>query len=129
VAVKRLREIAHGALCAWRVIDQRPGIVERVTDRPVPIHKALDVEANAVPREQRFQLGAPREQTLPRLVVCGIAQAATMRIAEDVREEHVGILAFRLEQQNIGLRILLAVFLHADFHPRVNDGAECLGQD
>ena len=57
------------------------------------------------------------------------AQPLALRVAEDAGEEHVGVLARRLEQQRCRRRGYCArVLLHADLHARVDDRAERLRQ-
>ena len=81
-----------------------------------------------MPGEQRLQERASLEQALPRLAIRRLAQPLALRVAEDVGKKHVGILAIGLEQQDVGVRILAAVFLHADLHARMDDRAKCLRQ-
>ena len=56
-------------------------------------------------------------QVLPRLLVGRGAKPPPLRITEDAREEHVGVLAVGLEEDNVGMRILAAILFHADLHP------------
>ena len=51
-----------------------------------------------------------------------------MRVAEDVGKEHIGVFAIGLEQKNIGVRILPAVFLHSYIHPGMDDRPKSLRQ-
>jgi hypothetical protein len=80
-------------------------------------------------REQRRERVRAREQVLAGLAKGGRGQVLALRVAEDVGEEHVRVLAIRLEQNEVRVRILAAVLLHADLHARMDDRAERLRED
>ena len=70
----------------------------------------------------RTQLGA-------RLLVGMLGETAAAGVAEDVGEEHLGIVAIRLEQHEIAAAIGGLVGRHAGAHPRMEHGAERLRED
>jgi hypothetical protein len=126
--VERVRKIADRRPHSGRLNRQWSRVDQRRADRTLRLAEALDIQPNAVSGEQRLENLALREQALPRLVIRGLAKSFAMRVTEDVRKEHVGVLAIRLEQENVGLRILAAVFFHPHFHPGVDDRPERLRQ-
>ena len=56
------------------------------------------------------------------------AEPLALAVAEDVCEKHVGVLAVRFEQDDIGRGVLSSVFFHAGSHARMDDCAKRLRQ-
>ncbi len=69
-----------------------------------------------------------REQILAGGLVGVFAHPAPVAVAEDVGEEHLGVIPVRHEEHHVGLGILVVVGPHADHHPGVDQGAKRLGQ-
>src|SRR5215472_9345828 len=89
--VERLREIVDRASRARRVGKQRPRIPERIAYRAMAITETLEIEPDTVPRQQRLERRLARKQALPCLEVRHVAEMPAVRVAEDVREEHVSV--------------------------------------
>src|SRR5690349_4373517 len=124
--VESAREGARCDLDARTLEEECARIVERGANGVVPVFELSDVEANAVSSEERRQATMLREQALARVAIRGLTQVRTVGIAEDIGEEHVGVFAIGLEQEDVGTRILSPVLFHPDAHPRMNDGAKSL---
>ena len=96
---------------------------------PLAVGQNLQLQADAVPGEQRLQQRAARKQALARLAICGLAQILAARIAENGGEKHGGVLAIGFEQKDVGVGVLRPVSVHADFHPRMHDRTKGLRED
>src|SRR6185312_15006710 len=112
--VEHVRELAGRArdVAPARPAAQWPRVVERIDERARTVAKSRGVDADAVPREKRRELRRAPPQILARRVVGDGAQALALGVAEDAREEDVGVLACRLEQNDVGARIVAPVLVH-----------------
>src|SRR5204863_6448999 len=126
--IERVRQVAGGGPHGRRAHRQWSGILQRGANRMLRLAEKLDIHSNAMSREQRLERVALCEQALQRVVVRGLAKPSAMRVAEDVGKEHIGVFAIGLEQKNIGVRILPAVFLHSYIHPGMDDRPKSLRQ-
>ena len=117
------RTPAPGCACSGR------GSEMRVLDAARSVGEAVVPQRNAMPGKLRRQDFGARDEVLARLLVRRGAEPPALRVTEDAGEEHVGVLAVRLEQDHVGVRVLAAIFLHADLHPRMDDRAEGLRQN
>ena len=85
---------------------QRARIGQRIGDARDAVGETVVAQRDAVPRKLRRERIGARGEIPARLVVSGSAKPLALRVAEDAREEHVGVLALRLEQHDVGVRIL-----------------------
>ena len=74
------------------------------------------VEGDAVPSQNGRELVGALPQLFARVPVGMLRQAFAAGIAEDIGEEHLGVATARLEQDDVGVWIFLAVPIHADLH-------------
>ena len=71
--------------------------------------------------------GARSRSSLARLLVRVLAEPAPLRVAEDVGEEHLGVVAVGLEQHDVGVRVTARWYCSMpDLHARMDDRAEGL---
>src|SRR5271166_4266978 len=94
-------------------------------DRPASVRAALRYPTAC---EDGIQLVGAAPQLRERVAVGVFGEPAPIGVAEDVGEEEHFVVARRLEQNDVGVRVLPGVALHADAHARVDEGAKSLRQ-
>src|SRR5208337_843658 len=86
------------------------------------------VELDAVAGEDGIQLVGAAPQLRERVAIGVFGEPAPIGVAEHVGEEDHFVVARRLEQNDVGGRVLPGVALHADAHARVDERAKSLRQ-
>jgi len=81
-----------------------------------------------VTSENRFELSRTAPEFAQGMAIGVLRETAAIGVAEHVGEEDDGIVLRRFEQNDVGVRKLSRVTLHADPHARVDEGAERLRQ-
>ena len=87
------------------------------------------VEIQSVAFEYRLQFVPAPVQIDAGALVGVLAQASPVAVTENIGEKHFCIIARRLKEHDIGVAVLMLVAIHADPHPGMDDGAECLRED
>src|SRR5271166_6991902 len=94
-------------------------------DRPASVRAALRYPTAC---EDGIQLVGAAPQLRERVAVGVFGEPAPIGVAEHVGEEDHFVVARRLEQNDVGVRVLPGVALHADAHARVDERAKSLRQ-
>src|SRR5438552_14154096 len=90
--IERARERSCRDFHVGRVDEQRPRIGESERNWTVRLLELREVETDAVPGKERRERVALLEQAPSRVPIGALAQTRPVGVAEDIGEEHVGVL-------------------------------------